>query len=153
MTTAASKPIRAPRPRKAREQTMKSLLKEKHIQETIVDFLKLDGWRAFRTELTVQRERGRVVGERGQPDYQFLRYRPTHEHYPLHPCLNVQFFNQALAEILWIEFKRHGEKPKSDQLAWHAAEKNRGALVMVVDDIDSFLYWYRTRSGLMRRKI
>jgi hypothetical protein len=55
-----------------------------------------------------------------------------------------------VAEVLWIEFKRPGEKPRGDQQLWHAAERERGALVMVVDDIDAFLGWY-AGSGLQRR--
>lgn len=136
------KPIKSPRTRRALMNVAETLLKESHIQETIVDFLKLDGWRAFRTELTVQRERGRVVGERGQPDYLFLRYGPD----------GHKFIPRAAAQVLWIEFKRPGQKPKPDQNIWHATETARGALVMVVDNIDTFMSWYRT-SNLMRRKI
>lgn len=120
---------------KARYRTpIKPKLLERDIQQTCTEFLELDGWRAFRTELTVQRERGRVVGERGQPDYLYLRY-----HY-------------GMARVLWIEYKKPGEKPRPDQLAWHEAERKRGAVVLVVDDIDWFMRWYRL-GGLARNLI
>jgi hypothetical protein len=129
---AALRKPHAERQQKPRSQRVPSLL-ESHIQQTVTDFLQLDGWRAFRTELTVQRERGRVVGERGQPDYLYLRYVVS-----------------SYARALWIEFKRPGEKPRPDQLMWHAAERKRGALVIVCDDIDKFIDWYIT-SGLQRK--
>ncbi|HXI85319.1 MAG TPA: hypothetical protein VNL17_14655 [Verrucomicrobiae bacterium] len=125
---------------------------EANIQETVVQYLQLDGWRAFRTELTVQRERGRVVGERGQPDYLFIRYQD--------PAAFEEYEQKRWAEIMWIEFKAGGEKQKwaqsnslsaKFQRAWHAAERSRGALVLVVDDINSFIEWYMT-CGLLRRK-
>lgn len=128
-------------------------LLESHIQQAVVEYLQIDGWRAFRTELTVQRERGRVVGERGQPDYLFLRYCPhawewhRQEHqneHPWHPGAETQ------ADVLFLEFKRPGEKPRVDQFAWHEAERKRGAVVLVVDNIDEFQQWYEA-SGLRRR--
>lgn len=145
MTTATT--CKTPKNRRTRAAMMdlaKALTKESHIQETVVEFLKLDGWRAFRTELTVQRERGRVVGERGQPDYLFIRYNYVPGNQPV--------FLRCGCQHLWIEFKRSGERPSADQNLWHAAETASGALLMVVDNIDSFMIWYRA-SGLMRRKI
>jgi len=111
---------------------IKPKLLERDIQQTCTEFLELDGWRAFRTELTIQRERGRVVGERGQPDYLYLRYT-----------------DDGMARVLWIEYKKPGEKPRPDQLAWHEAERKRGGIVLVVDDIDWFMRWYRL-GGLAR---
>ena len=111
---------------------IKPKLLERDIQQPCTEFLELDGWRAFRTELTIQRERGRVVGERGQPDYLYLRYT-----------------DDGMARVLWIEYKKPGEKPRPDQLAWHEAERKRGGIVLVVDDIDWFMRWYRL-GGLAR---
>ena len=111
---------------------IKPKLLERDIQQTCTEFLELDGWRAFRTELTIQRERGRVVGERGQPDYLYLRYT-----------------DDGMARVLWIEYKKPGEKPRPDQLAWHEAERKRGGIVLVVADIDWFMRWYRL-GGLAR---
>ena len=111
---------------------IKPKLLERDIQQTCTEFLELDGWRAFRTEYTIQRERGRVVGELGQPDYLYLRYT-----------------DDGMARALWIEYKKPGEKPRPDQLAWHEAERKRGGIVLVVDDIDWFMRWYRL-GGLAR---
>lgn len=115
---------------------------ERDIQATVTQFLELDGWRAFRTELTVQRDRGRVVGERGQPDYLYLRYGAQTD-----PITRVRY---PIGQILWIEFKRKGEEPRPDQQKWHLLEMARGAMVLVVDDIDEFIVWYKA-SGLARR--
>lgn len=128
-------------------------ISESDIQTAIVDFLTYDGWRAFRTELTVQRERGRVVGERGMPDYCFIRYLDRHE---IHcPCSNganiIAVLKAPAAEVLWIEFKRLGEKPDVDQLGWHGVERVRGGMVLVVDDIDKFIDFYKRDSGLNRK--
>jgi hypothetical protein len=135
---AALRKPRAERQQKPRSQRVPGLL-ESHIQQTVTDFLQLDGWRAFRTEHAIERSNDderrfkRKVGERGQPDYLYIRYVVS-----------------SYARALWIEFKRPGERPRPDQLMWHEAERKRGALVMVVDDIDQFIGWYKT-SGLQRR--
>lgn len=140
--------LRAPsKPRQHRQARGHEIgLKESHIQQTVTEFLQLEGWRAFRTELTVQRERGRVVGERGQPDYLYIRYLFTVED----TVPAYAGWEHEDAQVLWIEFKRPGEKPRPDQLAWHASERARGALVLVVDDIDAFIAWYKA-SGLQGR--
>lgn len=111
---------------------------EREIQEQVTALLQFDGWRAFRTELTVQRERGRVVGEGGQPDYLYLRYdRPG--------------FAAGNAEVIWVEYKR-GKFGKLSQAQkfWHLAERQRGALVWVIGSVDEFMKLY-DESGLKRR--
>ena len=124
-------------------------ISENHIQETVVEYLQWDGWRAFRTELTVQREYGRVVGEAGQPDYLFMRYRATFRNLVAQDIrISTDY---SVSQILWIEFKAPGKSPRPDQLAWHKSERERGALVLVVDDIDAFIQWYES-SGLLRRR-
>ena len=148
---------------------------EKHVQQTVTEFLQLDGWRPLRMEGS--NDRGFVrravahmaavaqlkpfiglitnclqscwkttgVGELAMPDYLYIRYAHFIDHRPDSSSL----YHKA-AEVLWIEFKRKNEQPKTEQLAWHEAERKRGALVMVVDDIDAFIAWYKT-SGLQRR--
>jgi hypothetical protein len=113
---------------------MKSVpISEAHIQQTVREFLELDGWRAIRTDPVSDRSRGKGFGEIGMADYLFIRYRGQ----------------MGAAEAMWIEFKRKGEQPKPHQKAWLHAERLRGAIVMVVDDIDIFAAWYKT-SGLCR---
>ena len=111
-------------------------LTEAHIQQTVTEFLQFDGWRAIRTDPVSDRERGKGFGEKGMPDHLYVRY-------------NLLGAYQR-AEVLWIEFKRPGEKPRPHQLDWHEAERKRGAMVLVVDDIDQFISWYKA-SGLERR--
>ena len=120
-------------------------LTEAHVQQTCTEFLISDGWHAIRTELTVQKERGRVVGEVGMPDHLYIRYYDAlsdRSEWPAHLATSAQ--------VLWIEFKRPGRHPTKQQFAWHKAERARGALVLVVDDIDGFMAWYKA-SGLQRR--
>lgn len=118
-----------------------------HVQKPVVQFLEIDGWRMFRTELTVQKERGRVVGEVGQPDYLAIRYGANAPE--IQQCLSMG--GCACSEVMWLEFKRGKvgriSKAQSD---WHAAERKRGALVLVVSDFDAFRKWYMD-SGLNRR--
>lgn len=74
-------------------------------------------------------------------DYLFIRYSP-------HPTPGHLNFKH---ELFWIEFKRPGESPKPHQSDWHADERRRGAVVLVEDDPDDFIAWYKA-SALYRRK-
>lgn len=131
--------IRIPRkPRVMRERD--------EVQKPVVQFLEIDGWRCFRTELTVQKDRGRVVGELGQPDYLAIRYHP--ESVRLHYRTVAE---AARTEVMWLEMKApNGARLSANQKLWHAAERKRGALVLVVDNFDAFRAWYMD-SGLNRR--
>ena len=116
---------------------------EADVQQAVVLMLELDGWRFFRTEMTVQREFGRAVGESGMPDALFLRYwQPDHLHNDTRP----------IGEMLWIEMKAPGKPLKTHQRDWADAERKRGALVLKVDSIDDFKSWYRN-SGLNRNML
>lgn len=128
---------------------LKPKLSEADVQQAVVQFLELDGWRSIRTDPVSDRARGKGFGEVGMPDYLFVRYEASHFcQTDLPPaCLIAR---GAWARVLWIEFKRAGQKPKPHQQAWIDAERTRGALVMVVDDVDAFRHWYFT-SGLNRR--
>jgi hypothetical protein len=134
--------------RHTRPKDGRSLLTEAHVQQTVTELLELDGWRAFRTEHAIERnDKGRFkrrVGEVGMPDYLYVRYGPTGN--TPKDCVERAMYTQAL----WIEFKRPGEKPRPDQNLWHHKERDRGALVLMVDDIDEFRKWYAA-SGLKRR--
>jgi len=116
-------------------RTTKPKLSEADIQQACCELLVLDGWRVFRTELTVQRERGRVVGERYMPDVQAIRYWTG--------------VGRGIASVLYVEFKAPGKAPNAGQLAWHDVERARGGIVVVADDIDNFKAWY-LQSGLNR---
>lgn len=132
-------------------------LSEAHIQATCDDFLILDGWRVFKTDLP--HLRGLGVQEPGMPDRQYARYLGV-------PCRGIgcsgkqcggQF--NAPAQILWVEYKRRGGKAGAHQKAWHARERALGALTLIAGESDSFPAsiegfeeWYR-QSGLQRKKI
>lgn len=133
-----------------KRRTVRGLVLEAHVQQTVTQLLEYDGWRAFRTEHAIERSNDeqrrfkRRVGEPGQPDYLYIRYNPVTY---LQPMDSV---NRTDADVMWIEFKKPGEEPEPKQLKWHAAERACGALVLVVDDIDAFRKWYE-ESGLKRR--
>lgn len=135
---------------------------ERQIQETCSQFLELDGWRRLRTDPVSDRSRGKGFGELGMADMLYIRYRwramwnPAAKEGP-----------EAIAEILWVEYKRErggngkralftkAEKAKIHQLQWIAAERARGAMVLLagVDfpaSIEGFQKWY-WESGLARR--
>lgn len=125
----------------------KSILLEKHVQQTVTQFLEWDGWRAIRTDPVSDRSRGKGFGEVSMPDALFIRYWAGEGGDDPNLAMECE---RATASVLWCEFKRPGQKPRKDQLAWHEAERARGALVRVVDDPNQFFEWYE-KSGLQRR--
>jgi hypothetical protein len=157
-----SKATRYPEQHKL-EQVKQLLISEAHVQQTVREFLELDGWRAIRTDPVSDRSRGKGFGEPGMPDYLFLRYEtdPTSATIAM-ISPRARTFCLSRAAVLWIEFKRKSSKRvgvsehwqpgrvAAHQLRWHEAERMRGALVLVVDDIDEFTKWYKA-SGLCRR--
>lgn len=106
------------------------LLKESHVEQAVVEFLQWDGWHVIKMEENFSERKSKRTGEPGMPDRLALRYNPD--------------------QILWLELKAPGKKPRPHQLDWHEAERKRGALVLVVDDINQFISWYKT-GGLERR--
>lgn len=148
-------------------------LTEAHVEQTITQFLELDGWRSFKMEANSERGfanrvmarvrahsvlskmsmlihaallgcmRGHGVGELGMPDRLYVRY--------LKFCQPGNYL-QSDVDLLWIEFKKPGEKPRPDQIAWHEAERRRGALILVVSDIDDFMKRWYPESGLQRKR-
>lgn len=107
------------------------LVLERHVEETICQFLEWDGWHVLKMEENYSERKRKRTGEPGMPDRLALRYNPD--------------------QILWLELKRPGEKPRPDQIVWHEAERSRGALVLVVSDIDDFMKRWYPKSGLQRR--
>lgn len=126
-------------------------ISEAHVQAAVVTMLELDGWRPIRTDPVSDRGRGKGFGELGMPDYLFIRYVRNGDKRLGVDSRGFQV-HLPLAEVLWIEFKAAGEKPKSHQTTWHDSERARGALVMIFDSLDSAREWYKG-SGLMRNKI
>lgn len=121
---------------------------ESQIQQQIDELLELDGWRIIKTDLP--HLRGLGVQEKGMPDRLYLRY-PTSEQY------DQLGYELGDAEAFWIEHKKRDGKAKEHQKAWHAAERARGALVIVAGEdfeasADGFIAWYNG-SGLARRKL
>ncbi len=109
---------------------------EAQLSKQIQDFLSIDGWRTFRMEPLSNVIQRRYSAELGCPDLLALRYGK---------CSMSKW-----GEILWLEIKRPGAKPKKHQEAWHAEERMLGAEVQVIDDYDKFREWYAS-SGLNRR--
>ena len=148
------------------------VVRESDIERTVTEFMEWDGWRSFKMEAIselgfIRRAmaklasyqqfhpfldlvgkvlkscmRAQGVGENGMPDRLFIRYQFNND--------GLLQYERTYAEVLWIEFKRRGARPRPQQLAWLTAERARGALVRVVDDIDTFRAWYAD-SGLKRR--
>lgn len=122
---------------------------EKHVEQTVREFMELDGWRVLKTDPVSRREWGKGFGEIGMPDLLFIRYGLpiTRRGFSGHPPEI-----QSAAQVIWVEVKRPGGKPRADQVAWIEGERSRGALVLVVDDIDVFKTWYLC-SGLNRKVV
>lgn len=117
-------------------------LLEKHIEQACTQLLEWDGWRSFKMEQNFSERKMKRTGEAGMPDRLYIRYSYC-------AALLVPY-RQAISEVLFVEYKLSGQNPRLDQLAWHEAERRRGALVLVVDSIESFREWY-SASGLQRR--
>lgn len=123
-------------------------LSEADLERYGTDLLALDGWRTLKTDPVSDKSRGKGFGEKGMADRLYLRY----GYLP-----STRYEGLALAEVLWIEWKRRGGRAEPHQQAWHAVERARGALVLLAGDHfeaspEGFLAWYRA-SGLMRREI
>lgn len=112
-------------------------LSEADVTRQVCDFMAAEGWRGFRKNVGVATNlaTGRQIGfnEPGMPDWEFFNYRTTTQ----------GGWIRGACFHLWIEFKALGKKPTAHQLAWHEAERVRGALVLVVDDFERFRDWYR----------
>ena len=116
---------------------MSPKLTESHVERSIVDFLSLDGWICRKTEENYSERKRKRTGESGMPDRQCVRY-----------GIGVA------CEMFWLELKSRKGKTAAHQKAWHAAERARGALVVVAHQdfepsIEGFAAWYR-QSGLQR---
>jgi hypothetical protein len=134
-------------------------LSEAHIQRTCTEFLELDGWRPLRTDPVSDRSHGKGFGEPGMADHLYIRY--------LDPADFEEHEKKRWAEVLWVEYKRQrggngkralftkAEKAKIHQTAWHAQERARGALTIILGEdcvasIEGFMDWY-AKSGLLRK--
>lgn len=172
--TTRKQPMTNAKPR-SRKTINPTGLTEAHVEQTITQFLELDGWRSFKMEANSERGfasrvmarvrshsvlskmsmlihaallgcmRGHGVGEPGMPDRLYVRY------FTGTPIVDDRW-TKADVEALWIEFKKPGEKPRPDQIAWHEAERRRGALILVVSDIDDFMKRWYPESGLQRKR-
>lgn len=123
---------------------------ESYIEAECTKILEADGWRALRTDPVSDRARGKGFGELGMADHLYIRYGNRAGRAPMKFT-----FTHALCLVLWIEFKRPGEKPQKHQTAWHIRERARGALTLIAGEdfpatVAGFRDWYR-QSGLQRR--
>ena len=113
-------------------------LSEADVTRQVCDFLQSECWRGVRMNVGVATNlaTGKQVAfhERGMPDWLFIRYWQDDRR-----VLNMEPF----ADLMWCEMKAPGKKPGAHQLAWHEAERARGALVVVVDNYEVFRDWYR----------
>lgn len=133
---------------------------EKHVEQAIVDYLTLDGWHCRKMEQNFSEKKRKTVGEKGMPDQQCIRY----GYFAAGERPRICSLD-ARAENLWIECKRErggkigskAEKARIEQKAWHARERERGALTIILGEdcpatVDGFIAWYAA-SGLQRRKL
>ncbi len=148
--TAATRRVRS----KLGNTAIRSLApSEASIKQTCTEWLALDGWRAVETD--PPHMRGLGVTEKGITDKLYIRYFSGHR--AVMHVDGVGELAMALAQVLWIEWKKKGGKAKQHQKDWHYTERMRGAVVWVAGadfaaTIESFQAFYR-KSGLMRRKI
>lgn len=133
-----------------------AVLKEHQVEATCTAFLKLDGWRALKTDPVRNREWGKGFGELGMADHLYVRY-GWYKNEPTGWSDKIQ-----VVELMFIEWKRIDRKgiatkAKQHQRDWHAAERALGALTLIagedfVPTIEGFVEYY-FKSGLNRRLI
>lgn len=133
---------------------------ERDVQNTCIEFLKLDGWRIIVTD--PQWMRGMGVTEPGIADTLAIRYGSLPRLFTwllivLPPKVSAVLL-RVFCEALWIEWKRpKGSKTQQNQHDWHAAERARGALTIKAGEdfeptIEGFADWYN-KSGLAINKM
>ena len=147
-----------------RRVSASDVMREADLERYVCDYLALDGWRVLKMEQNFSEKKRRTFGEGGMPDRMFLRYEP--KILPTSHARRVEFGDCA-GDILWIEFKRHKyrdskgkmryAKTEQHQHSWIAAERARGALVLLAGadfpaTPEGFRAWYES-SGLMRRRL
>jgi len=158
-TVPGAHPLGARKTRPARSSGPLEL-SEAAIARTCSDILILDGWRMLITDPVSDKARGKGFGELGMADRLYIRYFFADEVSNPHrlPASRKTQRDCATTQVLWIEWKRtlRGKptKPTPQQIAWHAAERARGALTLIagVDfpaTIEGFRAWY-AQSGLAR---
>ena len=134
-------------------------LTEAQLQQFGTELLALDGWRPLRTDPVRNREWGKGFGEPGMPDYLYMRYDTLPSQTRGLPLDVIERVTSG-AQVLWIEWKRvrndrrAANKAEQHQKQWHAAERARGALVLVAGEDfectpEGFKSWY-VASGLNR---
>ncbi len=138
---------------------------ESPIQAECVSFMEQDGWRSLRTDPVSDRRRGKGFGEIGMADHLFIRYEFRRQKEAIQRMceeFGSSFGSEsedqlhAMAEVLWIEWKRpRGGVVSKSQLAWHNIERARGALTWIASvDFTATAEGFREHyaaSGLMRR--
>lgn len=145
------KPTPKPKPNSSRTKP----LSEAHIQASCTDFLELDGWRLFRTDLP--HLRGLGVQEPGMADSLYTRYLYDPKNKSAAKCQCGMLEGCACSETMYIEWKRKGGKAGQHQKDWHAKERSRWAMTLIAGEdfpasIEGFCTWYQA-SGLRRKSI
>lgn len=108
---------------------------EREIVASVKSFMERNGWRQLRMQSgKFANASGNIfqVGQKGMADFLFLMYLAGK------PGACIQ---------LWVEVKRPGAKLREDQIQWIAGERQRGALVAVVDDVKEYCEWYHRTLG------
>jgi hypothetical protein len=121
---------------------------EAQLEAQCTPILEYDGWRTFKTD--PPHLRGLGVLEKGIPDRLYIRYRWRAQFNP-----SAKVGPEAVAEVLWIEWKSPTGRLSPVQETWHARELVRGGLIWLAGvDFDAtfegFKLHYRS-SGLARR--
>lgn len=123
-------------------------LLEADVTKQVKGFLEAHGWRCIRMQRMVL-PGSFQTGEPGMADSCWIRYEPR----PKFPALSL---------VLWIEYKAESDRRKCrclqnlgtrkrcsvcDQKNWQKRERERGAMVWIVTDLDWFVSLYRKNFG------
>jgi hypothetical protein len=114
-------------------------LSEADVTKQVTDFLRFRGWTLIRLNSglfnTKDGKRTYQIGEKGQADWLALKAVPI-----LSGVL-------PLANVIFLELKAPGKKPRADQQKWLEAKRRDGFHATWTDSLDRFIQWYQAGGG------
>jgi len=144
-TIGAAEMTGAPRTLRTLRAAAESATLERHVEQAILDRLRLNGWRCHRLKSDVHAGNRRQKQEReevGTPDYIAIRVyagmkqRCIGGECSLHQC-----------DAFYIEAKSARGKLRTSQIIWHAEARKAGYIVIVASSIEQFEQEYRRYFG------
>lgn len=115
-------------------------LTESQVTEAVIGHARAHGWRAIRLQtglFTRPGSKARIrIGATGQPDWLLLR-----------PQLYSDTGRFMTANVFFLELKRPGKEPSSEQTIWMEQARRDGYLCVWADSFEGYLRFYHKHFG------